>query len=259
MDKIQAMQEYGNLDGLLQVLRQNVDPALRARAARAIGQMEELEAAEPLTGAALNDPDASVRQEARLALHDLLGDQADLVLRLAETSGERDEPWLEPEVDQPAEGELSSPAHHDSGDPHPGFADYETLRGLILIARGDPNRELRLRAAASLGNMSDMTAIRALADLALWDDDEGIRQAAESALASRFGEKLPEVLEGYRQEFEGGEDEFPEMESRPPYASQPKADPSWNSIPERKQESASTIGCLLLVFLLLAGLYLILR
>lgn len=251
MDRIEAMREYGNLEGLLQLLRQKDDPTARIRAARALGQLGELEAAGALTGASLNDPDPEVRQAARLALHDLLGDQAELVLSLEEVSGERDENWL----NSSGVGGAAGIQEEEPG----GFTDYETLRGLIMIARGDPNRELRLRAAQSLGHKSDMTAIRALAELALWDEDEGIRATAENTLSARFGEKLPDVLEGYRREMMGEEDEFGEYEPYSPYASQPDTSSSWDAAPARKEEAASGIGCLLLVFLFFAALYLILR
>ncbi len=254
MDRIQAMQEYGNLDGLLQILRQPGEPILRARAARALGRMGELEAAEALTGAAINDPDPDVRQAARLALHDLLGDQAELALSVAQSGGEREENWLiRPEDDQ-----LEDPAF-SSGSPGEGLVDYQTLRGLILIARGDPNCELRMKAVASLGRVSDLNAIRALAELALWDEDEGVREAAEDALRGRFGERLPGVLEGYRREVMGEEDEESFAAAARPYSLFPEREQGPETPPVHKEETASTVGCLLLVFLFLAALYLIFR
>ncbi len=264
MDKIQDMRDYGNLDGLLQILRQDRDPELRARAARALGELGELEAADSLIGAAINDPDPAVRQAARLGLHDLLGNQADLVLRMAESSGERDANWLNPDnkpaFDQP-EGEESLDESRAVVEVAPDtLADYETLRGLIMIARGDQNRELRLRATRSLGQFADMNAVRALAESALWDDDEGIRQAAEQALRERFGDQLPEFLEGYRLEYEGDEEEDAPWEGDvDPYASQPARGASWDAPQAPKFEAASSIGCLILVFLVLAAVYLIFR
>lgn len=248
------MQEYGNLEGLLQILRQDSDAEKRARAARAIGQMDELDAADALTGAALNDPDPGVRQAARLALHDLLGNQAEMVLRLAESGAERDEDWpAQPEEEQPVEPGFSGEP------PESGLVDYQTLRGLIMIARGDPSRGLRLKAVAALAQVSDLTAIRALAELALWDEDEGVRAAAEAALGERFGSRLPDVLEGYRREMMEDEGEYDLPEPYDPFAAQPAASGSWDSPPAQKEEAASTIGCMLLIFLLLAALYLIFR
>ncbi len=255
MDRIQAMQKYGNMEGLLQILRQPDEPDMRARAARAIGQMGELQAAEALIGAALRDPDPDVRQAARLALHDLLGDQAELALRVAQAGGEHEQDWLIPaEEDQPPDPAFAG------GSPGEGLVDYQTLRGLILIARGDPSRELRLKAVASLGGVSDLTAIRALAELALWDEDDGVRAAAVSALRNRFGDRLPEVLEGYRREVTGDEDEEEfESEGGGPYSLFPQREQGWQTPPVHKEETASTVGCLLLVFLFLAALYLIFR
>lgn len=243
------MQEYGNLDGLLQILRQPGDPALRARAARAVGQMGELEAAETLIGAALHDADPVVRQAARLALHDLLGDQAELALRVAQAGGEQGGDWLIQPV-EPADSAFSD-------QPPETIIDYQTLRGLIMIARGDPSRELRLKAVASLGRAADLTAVRTLAELALWDEDEGVRSAAEAELRSRFGERLPEVLEGYRREAVGGEEGFEDEGGAYPLFSPPEE--SQETPPVHIKEAASTIGCLLLVFIVLAALYLLLR
>ncbi len=248
------MQEYGNLEGLLQILRQDSDAEKRARAARAIGQMDELDAADALSGAALNDPDPGVRQAARMALHDLLGDQAEMVLRLAESSAERDEDWsARPADEQPVEPGFAG------GPPETGMVDYQTLRGLIMIARGDPSHDLRLKAVAALAQVTDLTAIRALAELALWDEDGIVRAAAEAALRDRFGSQLPGVLEGYRREMMGDEEEGAFLEPYDPFAAQPAANGSWDSPPAQKEEAASTIGCLLLIFLLLAALYLIFR
>ncbi len=248
------MQEYGNLEGLLQILRQDSDAEKRARAARAIGQMDELDAANALTAAALNDPDPGVRQAARLALHDLLGNQAEMVLQMAASGAERDEDWPA----QPEEGEPAEPGFA-GGPPESGLVDYQTLRGLIMIARGDPSRDLRLKAVAALAQVTDLTAIRALAELALWDEDKGVRAAAEAALRDRFGSRLPDVLEGYRREMMGDEEENDLPEPHDPFAAQPAASGSWDSPPAQKEEAASTIGCLLLIFLLLAAMYLIFR
>jgi HEAT repeat protein len=263
MDQIDAMQEYGNLDGLIKLLRQERDPAVRARAARALGRLGEFEAAEMLTGAAINDPDIQVRRAARLALHDLLGNQAELVLKMAEENGERDDDWLDP---QDSTGSLDDSEGFKNvrltdGDPQTAFTDYETLRGLIMIARGDPNREMRLRATKSLASISDMTAIHALAELTLWDDDESIRQAAEAGLKSRYGEELPALLESYRKEVMGDDEdlEAPWESGYDPYASSPSPQLGVDSPQQQKMEGASPIGCLILVFLMLAALYLILR
>jgi len=253
------MQEYGNVDGLLEFLHHKDDPALRARAARALGQMGELEVADALTGAALNDPDPGVCHAARLALHDLLGDQAELALKLAGTSGEDDESWCEAQVELPAGSETTdegaSPIDRDQG----GFTDYQTLRGLIIIARSDPNHELRLRAIQALATKTDLTAIHALAELTLWDEDEGVRVAAETALRTRFGDRLPEVLEGYRQEMMGDqeEEEFEDVSSW--YSPFSEQEESWETPSVHKKETASIIGCLLLVFIFFATLYLIFR
>lgn len=247
------MQDYGNLEGLLQILRHPGEPALRARAARALGQMGELEAAEALTGAALQDPDPDVRRAARLALHDLLGDQAELALRVAQSGSDADEDWLA----APDAGSSLDPAF--AGEPAgEGLIDYQTLRGLIMIARGDPNRELRLKAVASLGRVSDMTAVRALAELALWDEDEGVRLAAREVLRGRFGERTPAVLEGYRREVMGEDDEGA-ADTTGPYSLFPAREDDRGIPPVHKEETASTIGCLLLVFVVLAALYLVFR
>jgi hypothetical protein len=254
MDRIQAMQEYGNLDGLLQILRQPGEPAMRVRAARAIGQMGELEAAEALTGAALHDPDPGVRQVARQALHDLLGDQAELALQVAQVGGEQEEDWLP----RPEEDQAADPAFSDQT-PRETMIDYQTLRGLIMIARGDPSRDLRLKAVASLARVADLTAIRALAELALWDEDAEIRAEAEKALHTRFGEQLPRVLEGYRREMMGEEEDGVLEETGSPYSLFPPPEERWETPPVHKEETASTVGCLLLVFLVLAGLYFLFR
>ena len=70
---LQALAEDGNAAELLRLLHRHADPAVRARAAALLADLESPDLAEALIRASLGDPEAMVRQAARAALEQALG------------------------------------------------------------------------------------------------------------------------------------------------------------------------------------------
>lgn len=99
----------------------------------------------------------------------------------------------------------------------------EEIYGLATLAgHAGTRREVRIKAIRVLARIPDQNAIRVLGEMALWEEDPGLRQEAYAALESTFGEDLPKVLEGIRLELTGqlgavsedeGEGEQPENAS----------------------------------------------
>lgn len=78
------------------------------------------------------------------------------------------------------------------------------IYGLATLAgHAGTKREVRIKAIQALARIPDQNAIRVLGEMALWEEDEELRQEAYRALESTFGEDLPKVLEGIRLELTG--------------------------------------------------------
>jgi len=79
------------------------------------------------------------------------------------------------------------------------------IYGLATIAgHANTPRALRIKAIRALARIPDQNAIRVLGEMALWEEDEGLRSEAYRSLEATFGNDLPEVLESIRQELTGG-------------------------------------------------------
>lgn len=239
MGKIEDLYNDQDIEGLARELRRKVQPELRAQAARALGQLGELRASDVLTGAALYDPDLVVQKTAKMALQELFGNQADIILHVAATGDVPDEPWLILE-DESAAGQFRNANFADGkGEVDPSanlqaeptaWVDPDAIHGLATLAgHGSTRKELRLKAIQSLADIPDMNAIRVLGQLILFDEDEEIRRAAESALEGMLGDNLDEYLDGLHLEITGEEtDEFEEDPETfaSPYAQTNPAQPS---------------------------------
>ncbi len=88
-----------------------------------------------------------------------------------------------------------------------------TLEGLLFILNHEPDINLRLKAVRALSRYEEMSALRALAELALYEEDQPVRQAAHQELVNLFGEESDSFLESIRSEFE--DDQEPEDEIFP--------------------------------------------
>lgn len=215
--RVVLLMEEGDLNGLVRLLRNRDDARLRAEAARALAEVGDVQAAEALTVSALYDPDAKVKETSRQALHDLIGFQAKIILGLVWAAGPPPEPWLiEAEPERVLEGTDQALDEIDLEDPQADWglsaADRESLRGLIQVVQTEPDRRLRLRAVQALGRTNDMSALRTLAEVSLYDHDPELRSAASAVLQATFGDELPGFLRAVREEYEGPEEEEEEEE-----------------------------------------------
>ena len=197
--RIERLTEREDVQGLIRILRQEGDPRPRILAVRALASLDDQHVPEALLGAALNDPDGGVQDAARKALRELLGFQAQLVLAFAGATSMPDPNWLIPAPPEREEGQGAS----DESEWGLTNAEGETLHGLIAIAQSDPRRDTRLKAVAALGRVRDMTATHVLAELALWDDDDVVSEAAYRALEATFGPDADRIIEEVRRETMG--------------------------------------------------------
>lgn len=131
-----------------------------------------------------------------------------------------------------------------------------TLEGLLFILNHESDTSLRLKAVRALSQYEEITALRTLAELALYDDDKAVRVAARQELDSLFGEESDSFLESIRLELEGEEggeeEEENEMET---FSSSPMDDPSpisGSSAPV-VQEERTPVWIWAAIFVLIAG------
>ncbi|HWR64809.1 MAG TPA: HEAT repeat domain-containing protein [Bellilinea sp.] len=83
-------------------------------------------------------------------------------------------------------------------------ASRSEIYGLATIAgHATTPRDLRIKAIRALARIPDQNAIRVLGEMALWEQDEELRNEANRSLEATFGDDLPEVLESIRQELTG--------------------------------------------------------
>ncbi len=86
-----------------------------------------------------------------------------------------------------------------------------TLEGLLFILNHESDINLRLKAVRALRHFEEMSALRTLAELALYDEDQPVRVAAHQELVNLFGEESESFLESIRTEFEGEEEAGDEL------------------------------------------------
>ena len=192
-----------DLHGMARALRSRSDPQRREDAVRALGRWGDSDVYPWLLKAVLYDDDALVRQVARQVLREHLGAALDLALQVESSGGPEEQPWL---VEEEAESEAGG---EDLMDAEEGLSaqEAEELRGLILVAREEPNPTVRIRAIQALGKISNLHAIRTLASLALHEVDDRVQRAAYDALEDTFGEDLPAFLASLEDEAEPEQDE----------------------------------------------------
>jgi HEAT repeat protein len=172
---------------LFRQMRHPQDPVARLKAAQALGESDELETLPLLIRAAVEDPDAQVRQAARTSLQSRIGTQADLAIQTYRADPDED-PWL-------VEGETDD-EEEDAGDL--ALEDEQYLVGLVTVLRSHPGTQMRLKAIRELQKSDDMRVIAALAETVLWTDDEEVRSAARASLEARFGGDVEEIIQSYQ-------------------------------------------------------------
>ncbi len=248
---IERLSAKRDLNGMVRALRSRSDPQRREDAARALGRWGNSDVYPWLLKAVLYDDDALVRQAARQVLREQLGAALDLALQVESSAEPEEQPWLVEEGEVGTGGE-------DGGNEENGLSaqEAEDLRGLILVAREEPNPTVRIRAIQALGKISNLHAIRTLASMALHEADDRVQRAAYNALEGTFGDDLPAFLAS----LEDGEP--PELEEDGEMLPLHPIDPShaWDSpagvVNEEKAHMVVwvLIGVSLLVVVLLFGL-----
>ena len=90
------------------------------------------------------------------------------------------------------------------GDESADIPSRAEIYGLATLAgHAGTRRDLRIKAMRALARIPDQNAIRVLGEMALFEEDAELRAEAVHSLEETFGEDLPKVLEGIRQELTG--------------------------------------------------------
>jgi len=91
---VKRLQQSGNLEGLMEVLRYPPDAELREAAAQALGKLLDFNAVENLIRSTLLDSDLTVQKASRQALDQILGNRAQGAIDLYPVDGNEKETWL---------------------------------------------------------------------------------------------------------------------------------------------------------------------
>lgn len=257
---IERLSANRDLNGMVRALRSRSDPQRREDAVHALGRWGDSDVYPWLLKAVLYDDDALVRQAARQVLREHLGAALDLALQVESSGQPEEQPWLVEEEGEDGTG------GEDGVDEEEGLSaqEAEELRGLILVAREEPNPTVRIRAIQALGKISNLHAIRTLASLALHEADDRVQRAAYDALEGTFGEDLPAFLASLEDETELEADEDADAEPLRMDPADYYAEPSnrWDSpagvVNEEKAHTVMWVligvSLLVVVFLLIVGL-----
>ncbi len=120
-------------------------------------------------------------------------------------------------------------------DDAPQNPEHSMIYGLATLAgHAGTRRDIRIKAIRALARIPDQNAVRVLGEMALWEPDEELRAEVMRSLEATFGDDLPDVLEGIRQELTGewapnqaeSEQEANEEEIDPGFEIEPQATPS---------------------------------
>lgn len=199
--RIESLRKNRNVDGLLDELTCEEYPEHRIQAAQALVEIDRNESLSWLLDAVLYDPDPEVSQSVRDLLKGFLGSDLELALKVEASGGAPDEPWLEKCHEEP---EWITDEALESGDfvledTHTVTAqEVQEMHGMLAVLRGETNPDLRIRAIHALQHLPDIGVVQALADVALSEPDERVRQAARSVLQKHFGDDLDDLLNTYR-------------------------------------------------------------
>ena len=233
--------DIGDLDELVLRLRRQNSPEIRARAAAILGRLGELAAVDPLVKAVYLDPEPAVQKAARQALREILGDQAEMAIRMGADADAGEEDWLLG-VDPDQEHFFSQERLEDKAGP--SEAERRNMEGLIFIANhAETNQATRLKAIRALAEVDDMHVFQTLAGLVLWEDDPQIKTAAHRVLEEKFGEDLEDFLESFHDE--SAAETFEQND-------EPEPAPVYNSAaPVMQEEKSSGLFIILAVLLVI--------
>ena len=187
---VRSMLADRDLNALVGALRSPTDADLRSQAARALGELGDIDATESLIRSLLEDPDTIVQAAARQALEKMHGSLSELVISSYRSGPPEDDEWLvEPEdedFDSPflAEGELTR-------------ADID---GLLMIVSQESNPVIREKAIRALEHINDTRSTDMLAYLVLHSEESSIRGAASEILQAHFGDQAAAIIQAAKTE-----------------------------------------------------------
>lgn len=192
---IYQLEHDGDVDELRQLLGESDSPAVRGRAAEALGEVADGgdDVVDVLVETAVDDPEAGVRTAAIDAL-DTVGVEAigRLFVRLGSVDVEEGEPL-------PAEV-LDEGLAHDAPELRMAAAsviaheEVEAALPALLDRVGDPDPRVRLRVVRALGDIGDPSAVGSLAPL-VEADGRALRRELAAALGRIGGERALETLD----------------------------------------------------------------
>jgi HEAT repeat protein len=181
---IRSMLRDRDLNALVTALRSPSDAGLRTQAARALGELGDIDATESLIRSVLEDPDSFVQAAARQSLQELHGNRSDLII--ASYRGGKPElaEWL-------VEPDEEDPDLFNREDNHLSEVDID---GLLMVVSQESNPAIREKAIRALEHIHDTRSTDMLAFLALHGDNSSIRSAAMEVLQAHFGDQAAEIL-----------------------------------------------------------------
>ena len=182
---IRFMLEDRDLNALVTALRSPANTDLRSEAARALGELGDIDATESLIRAVLEDPEITVQAAARQALTEMHGSRSELVIASYRSGPPEIDEWLvEPDEE---EFDLSSRAN--------GALTGADIDGLLLVVSHESNPVIREKAIRALGQFTDTRSTDMLVYLTLHSADDRIRAAAHEVLLSHFGDQANDLIQ----------------------------------------------------------------
>ena len=182
---IQSMLEDRDLNALVAALRSPADAGMRAQAARALGELGDVDATESLIRALSEDPDAAVQAAARLALTEMHGGNSELVIASYRGGPPEVDEWLV----EPEEDDFDLPSRGS------GPLSEADIDGLLMVVSQESNPVIREKANRALAHIQDTRSTDMLAFLALHGDEDSVRSAAREVLEAHFGDQAEEIIQ----------------------------------------------------------------
>ena len=173
-----------DLNALVAALRSPSDAALRAQAARALGEMGDIDATESLIRTLKEDPDTAVQAVARQALTEIHGGSADLVIASYRGGPPEVDEWLVESEDE----------DFDLLPRGGGPLTEADIDGLLMVVSQELNPVIREKAIRALAHIQDTRSTDMLAFLALHGDEDSVRSAAREVLEAHFGDQAAEII-----------------------------------------------------------------
>ncbi len=174
-----------DLNALVAALRSPADAGLRAQAARALGEMGDIDGTESLIRSLLEDPDTAVQAAARQALTQMHGSRSELIIASYRNGPPEIDEWL-----VAPEDEDFPPAARGDG----SLTDAD-IDGLLLVVSQESNPVIREKAIRALEHISDTRSTDMLVYLFLHSAESSTRSAARDVLQAHFGDKAAEIIQ----------------------------------------------------------------